>query len=200
MRGTMRSRSASSTRSTRGIEGRRAAIADSPDLSTLSTLFTGRMAQIPLGATREAESVCQFAMRNGPPAREESSETRPPRKRAAIFGSQATEAMEGSSKEKREAQADPTFFEGPPEPEASAKGTENEQVPGSPENYSLGTDRGRKTSAGTPNPQGACSDGVQPARERRQALTGAAVRTRDKWGPVATPAPILVLGTCPRSG
>ena len=32
------------------------------------------------------------------------------------------------------------------------------------------------------------------ARERRQALTGAAVRTRDKWGPVATPAPILIPG------
>jgi hypothetical protein len=42
-----------------------------------------------------------------------------------IFGSQATEAMEGRSRKKREAQADPTFFESPAEPEASAEGTVN---------------------------------------------------------------------------
>jgi hypothetical protein len=58
----------------------------------------------------EGRALWRFAMRNGPPAREESSETRPPRKRAVIFGSQATEAREGPSREKREAQADPTFF------------------------------------------------------------------------------------------
>ena len=83
---------------------------DSAHLSTLSTLSTGRKAQIPLGATRKAGAVWHFAMRNGPPAREESSETRPPRTRSAIFGSKATEAMEGPSRKKREAQADPTFF------------------------------------------------------------------------------------------
>jgi hypothetical protein len=31
------------------------------------------------------------------------------------FGTQATEAEDGSSKKKREASADPTFFEGPAE-------------------------------------------------------------------------------------
>jgi hypothetical protein len=38
-------------------------------------------------------------------------------------GKQATEAMEGASRKKREAQAEPTFLEDPAGPEASAEGT-----------------------------------------------------------------------------
>ncbi len=66
-----------------------------------------------------------------------------------IFGSQATKAMDGPSRKKREAQADPTFLESPAGPEASAEGTVSGRASGSPESYPSGTDRGRKTSAGT---------------------------------------------------
>jgi hypothetical protein len=114
-------------------------------------------------------------------------------------GKQATEAMEGASRKKREAQADPTFLEGPAGPEASAEGTVtgNRQV-------RLKGARREPTGVARPRPepetpQGACSHGVRPAWERRQALTGAAVRTRDKWGLMATSAPILIPGPRGRS-
>jgi len=119
-----------------------------------------------------------------PPETEESSNPRPPRKRAALFGAQATEAMVGYSKKKREAQADPTFFECPAEPGPSGQRTANGNRPRSQD---LGRNPPRifvgacfdDRSAG-PSEKLASKRQARPAQERRQALTGAAVRTWDK--------------------
>src|SRR4051812_32588625 len=63
--------------------------------------------------------------------------------------------------------------------------------------------RREPTGVARPRPEPRIPEELAPrefktAQERRQALTGAAVRTWDKWGPVATPAPILILGPLPK--
>jgi hypothetical protein len=55
----------------------------------------------------------------------------PPRKRTPSFGMEVTEAEVGRSRKKREAQADPTFFGRPAEPEPSGEGPANGNRPGS---------------------------------------------------------------------
>lgn len=168
---------------------------DSLDLSPRLTpdipVIHRRIRAIRVCANRKAWPWWHFATRDGLPATEESSATRPPRKRAVSFGTQATEAVDGSSKKKREASADPTFFEGPAAPEPSGLRTAKGKPSGfAPTGTRIGSLRGsdwEPTEVARPRPE------PEPPRKdarphRRRGWT------RDKWGLVATPAPILFWG------
>ena len=139
-----------------------------------------------LCANRIRPAWSGFAVRDGLPATEESFDPRPPRKRAVSFGTQATEAVDGFSKEKCEASADPNFFEGPAEPEPSGSRTAKGKPSGfAPTETRIGFLREsdwEPTEVARPRPEPerapveACFDGTSPTRPgKTPALTGDAV-------------------------
>jgi hypothetical protein len=117
------------------------------------------------------------------------------------FGTQATEAMDGVSKKKCEASADPNFFEGPAAPGPSGSRTAKGKPPGfALTGTRIGSPRGsgwEPSEVARPRPEPerapieACFGG-KPDPPRKDARPHRRRGwTRDKWGLVATPAPIL---------